>query len=89
MYTRVCTKIITTLIMISSTMSWVIFVALEHAPAIFYFRFRISMTFDPARSAACNLHAMDDWNEDVEFAKVAEAGERYEDMAKVSECTAL
>lgn len=25
---------------------------------------------------------MDDWNEDVECAKVAEAAERYEDMAK-------
>ncbi len=27
---------------------------------------------------------MDYWNEDVEFAKVAESAERYEDMAKVS-----
>jgi hypothetical protein len=25
----------------------------------------------------------DSWNEDVEFAKVAEAAERYEDMSKV------
>lgn len=27
---------------------------------------------------------MDDWNEDVEFAKVAELAERYEDMSKVN-----
>ena len=26
----------------------------------------------------------DDWNEDVEFAKVAELAERYEDMSKVN-----